>query len=60
MNGHPKKLVEELQAAKATLRALEDALARTQAMIEQTRKLIDEAKAIQLPNEQAPPTDENT
>jgi prephenate dehydrogenase len=45
MNNQPEKLVEQLEAAKATLRALEEALDRTKKLIEKTRKIIDQAKA---------------
>ena len=58
MNGQPKKLVEQLEAAKATLRALEDALARTQKMIAQTRKIIDQAKGLAAPQDEPPPTNQ--
>jgi hypothetical protein len=55
MNGQPKKLVEQLEAAKASLRALEEALVRTQKMIEQTRKIIDQAKDLSAADEESPP-----
>jgi chromosome segregation ATPase len=59
MNGKPKRLVEQLEAAKASLRALQEALERTQKMIEQTRKIIEEAKELSNPDEspQAHPPD---
>jgi len=57
MNGKPQKLVEQLEAARASLRALQDALERTHRMIEQTRKIIDEAKSLDEPEEGAPPAD---
>jgi hypothetical protein len=53
MNGQPRKIVEELEAAKATLHALEEALARTQEMIVRTRKIIDEAKVTGMDDESA-------
>ena len=55
MNGKPKKLVEQLEAARASLRALQDALERTQKMIEQTRKVIDEAKEVGAGDDDSPP-----
>jgi len=54
MNGQPKKLIEQLEAAKASLRALQEALERTQKMIEQTRKIIEEAKKLHAPNDESP------
>jgi hypothetical protein len=59
MNGQPKKLVEQLEAAKASLRALQEALERTQKMIEQTRKVIEEAKGTQPPEETPPSSDDS-
>ena len=53
MNNHPKKLVEQLEAAKKMLRALEESLAKTQKMIKETRKIIDEAKVAATDDEPA-------